>query len=178
MTAKSQKKNIRRLRRLQIRAIIRDSRSWRTSRTCFNHPLLQQTPSCLLFPNNPENYVTPFPISWHVFITTQKTTKKHQTTVILNLKFIKFTSQYKTQKLKQTHLSNSLNLQTHLSNSLNSHTHFSNSNKNEKFRIKIWFLNGFESDKLWRNSRNKRVLLLCKDTSSNNVKTKEEYDTT
>lgn len=84
MTAEFQQENIRRLSWLQIRTVIRDSRSWGTRRTCFNHPLLQQTPPCLLFPNHPENYVAPLSISWHIFITTQKRKTKKLLFLILN----------------------------------------------------------------------------------------------
>jgi len=62
MTAKIQKKDIGRLEGLQVRSIIRDSRSRGARRACLNQPLLQQTPPRPLFPNYPEHYVAPFPI--------------------------------------------------------------------------------------------------------------------
>lgn len=76
MTAKIQKKDIRRLGGLQLRSIIRDSRSRGARRACLNQPLLQQTPPRPVFPNHPENYVAPFPIRWNIFIRQQKKIKK------------------------------------------------------------------------------------------------------
>lgn len=68
VTGEIQKKDIRRLGGLQVRAIIRDSRGGGARRAGLNEPLFQQTPPRPLFPNHPENYVAPFPIRGHIFI--------------------------------------------------------------------------------------------------------------
>ena len=76
VTTEIQKKDIRRLRRLQVRSIIRDSRGRGERRARLNEPLLQQTPPRPLFPNHPENYVAPFPIRRHIFIVHAEKKKK------------------------------------------------------------------------------------------------------
>jgi len=81
MTAKIQKKDIRGLGGLQLRSIIRDSRSRGARRTCLNQPRLQQTPPRLVFPNHPENYVAPFSIRWNIFIPQHQKIKKESVEV-------------------------------------------------------------------------------------------------